>query len=780
MKNTFIGQPMERREDVRFLRGCGEYVDDVAIPGLLYAVILRSSVAHGRLVAIDASAALKMPCVHAVITAADLQDGVPIIPMRLQRIPAFKPFEQPVIARETVRYVGEPIAVVLATSVALGEDALEAIAVEIEELPAVADWKTASRAETLLFKEPGTNRSVMFQARKGDPDSVFANAPYVRRERMRVGRNYGLTMEPRGVMATWDEAASKLTVYGAAKVPFFNRRTLSSQIGLPVEQIEMIENDVGGSYGVRGEFYPEDFLIPFAARHVNRPVKWIEDRRENLMAAAHARDDACDIEVACALDGTILAIRGEVHTDMGAYMRTNGAIAARVVGMYMSGPYRVPHVKIDSSLWMTNKAPVGTYRGPGRFEATFFLERMIDMMAADLGIDRVEFRRKNLITAKDQPYPSARVEPTDGRDEYDSGDYVETLDHALKEFDWRKASALQGKLIDGKYHGFGIACFAESGGAGPKETARIEITPHGTFAVYLGVTSVGQGVETAFAQIAADALEVPIDRIHHVYHGSTSYVSDGYGAYHARGVVMGGSALLNAASNFLKLLRETAAARLRCAPADVKLDGDKLSGPGHWVALTEFAGLTAEGVFLNSKHTYSYGAHIAHVAVDAQLGDIEVIEYLVVQDVGRAVNPLMVRGQVLGSLVQGLGGAVLEELKYDENGQLLTGSLVDYLLPTADSFPKLRCIVLENHPSPLNPLGVKGAGEGGIYAGGCIANAVANALQSFGVQPRQLPLSPPYIWELVQAALRERDRIGCGDRAKSAPETPPNSLEKIG
>ena len=266
----------------------------------------------------------------------------------------------------------------------------------------------------------------------------------------------------------------------------------------------------------------------------------------------------------------------------------------------------------------------------------------------------------------------------------------------------------------------------------------------------------GQGVETAFAQIAADALEVPIDRIHHVYHGSTSYVSDGYGAYHARGVVMGGSAVLNAAGNFLKLLRETAAPQLGCAPADVKLDGDRLVGSGHSVALKEYAGLTAEGVFLNSRHTYSYGTHIAHVAVDAQLGDIEVVDYLVVQDVGRAVNPLMIRGQILGSLVQGLGGTILEELKYGENGQLLTGSLADYLLPTAVTFPTLRCVVLENYPSPNNPLGVKGAGDGGINAGGPIANAVANALQCFGVQPRQLPLSPPYIWKLIQEGRRER------------------------
>ena len=266
-------------------------------------------------------------------------------------------------------------------------------------MPPVADWQTAAKNKSVLFEKPGTNRSLVFQARKGDADAAFASAPYVRREQLRTGRHYGLTMEPRGVMATWDDADGKLTVYGAAKVPFFNRRILSAQIGLPVEQIEMIENDVGGGYGARGEFYPEDFLIPFAARHVKRPVKWIEDRRENLMAMNHAREEECDLEVACARDGTILAIRGEVHTDMGAYMRTNGAVGARNVSQFMAGPYRVPHVKIDSSLWMTNKTPVGTYRGPGRFEAYFFIERMIDMIAADLGIDRIEFRRKNLITS---------------------------------------------------------------------------------------------------------------------------------------------------------------------------------------------------------------------------------------------------------------------------------------------------------------------------------------------------------------------------------------------
>jgi carbon-monoxide dehydrogenase large subunit len=753
MKNTFIGSPVERREDLRFLRGRGQYVDDLSPENLLFAVILRSSVAHGRIVLIDTKAALKIPGVHAVITAEDMPGGLPIIPMRLQPLPEFKPFEQPVIARDKVRYVGEPIAVVLAKGIAIGEDALEAINVEIEPLPAVAGWHVAAKNKHLLFESQGTNRSLVFEARKGDADAIFADAPYVRRERLRTGRHYGLTLEPRGVMAEWDAAKGRLTVSGAAKVPFFNRRILAKQIGLPEDAIDMVENDVGGGYGARGEFYPEDFLIPFAARRVNRPVKWIEDRRENLIAMNHARETEAEIEVACTRDGALLAIRGEIHTDMGAYMRTNGAVGARNVAQFLAGPYRVPHIKIDSLLWMTNKTPVGTYRGPGRFEANFYIERMLDMIAGDLGIDRVELRRRNLITNAEQPYPVATVQPTNANDQYDSGDYGATLDRVLKEINWPETSKLQGKLIGGKYHGIGISCFIEGGAAGPKETARLEINDDGTISVFLGTSSVGQGVETVFAQIAADALEIPMDRIRHVHHGSTSYVSDGYGAYHSRSTVMGGSAVLDAANNFQAAIRDAGAKRLKCEAAAVKIDADRASAPnGQSFALAELAGLSAEGAFLNKKHTYSYGAHAAHITVDPKLGRIEIVDYVLVQDVGRAVNPLTLRGQMIGSLVQGLGGAVLEHLQYDEDGQFLTGSLADYLLPTASDFPNLRCVILEDYPSPINPLGAKGAGEGGIIAaGGAIANAVANALQSFGAEPRQLPLTPTYIWDLVQA-----------------------------
>ena len=390
-----------------------------------------------------------------------------------------------------------------------------------------------------------------------------------------------------------------------------------------------------------------------------------------------------------------IGLRGNVHTDMGAYMRTNGAVGARNAPQFMAGPYRCPHVKTDSSLWMTNKTPVGTYRGPGRFEACFYMERLLDLAAADLGIDAIEIRRKNLITAKEQPYEIASVQPTDARDSYDSGDYLEMFERTLKEFGWAEKSKLRGKLIDGRYHGVAAGCFVEGGAAGPKESARIEVNKDGTIAVFMGSSAVGQGVETVFAQIAADALEVPVERISHVAHGSTTTVSDGYGAYHSRSVVMGGSALLDAANNFLGALREEAAKKLGCEPSAVKFDIDKVTGGGKSLPLKDFAGLTREGAFLNKKHTYSYGTHVAHVAVDPKLGQVHLLEYLVIQDVGRAINPLTLRGQIIGSLVQGLGGAMLEHLQYDEQGQFLTGSLADYLLPTAADFPNLRSFVTD-------------------------------------------------------------------------------------
>ena len=756
--NAFVGQPIERLEDFRFVRGRGQYVDDLARKNMLHAAILRSAVAHGRIRAIDVSRATKIPGVNAVITAADLGDAIPLVPMRLQPMPEFEAFGQPVMARDKVRYVGEALAMVLADSAGIAEDAIGAIEVDIEPLPAVANWQSAAKNETLLFENKGSNLTMKFRAVLGDADAAFKTAPYTRRERFSTQRHTALPMEPRGLLAEWDAASGRLTLSGAAKVLFANRRILAKQLGLAVDAIDMVEYDVGGSFGARGEFYPEDFLIPFAARHVGRPVKWTEDRREHLMCMNHAREAACDVEIACARDGTILGLRGHGFVDMGAYMRTNGAVGARNIAQFMSGPYRVANIDLDVSLLLTNKTPVGTYRGPGRFETDFFRERLLDMAARDLGIDQVEFRRRNLVREADMPYKVATIAPFESKDELDSGDYQVTLERCLAEIGWAEKEKLKGKLIDGRYHGLAVCCFIEGGAAGPKESARLVLETDGTLTVYMGSSGVGQGLETAFAQIAADAMDMPMDRINRVFHGSTAYVSDGYGSYHSRSIVMGGSAVLDAAAKLRQAMSAEAARRLNCGAAEVALaDGRATAPDGKSVAWAELAPepLSVEGAFSNHKHTWAYGAHAAHVAVDPKTGAVALIDYVAVENCGRMINPLTLKGQLVGAVVQGLGGAFMEHLAYDANGQLLTGSLADYLIPTASDFPKIRGFVMESHPSPINPLGAKGAGEGGIISvGGVIANAVADALASLGVEPRDLPLSPSRVWQLVQDARK--------------------------
>jgi aerobic carbon-monoxide dehydrogenase large subunit len=757
--NSLIGSPIERLEDLRFLRGRGQYVDDLARKDMLHAAILRSSVAHGRIRSIEVARARALPGVHGVITAKEIGNRVPRVPMRLQPLPDFERFGQPVIAETKVRYVGEAIAVVLADSPGIAEDALGLVETDIEPLPAVADRHASAEDRSLLFEEAGTNLAIRFRAVRGDAAAAFAGAPYVRRERFRTQRHMALPLEPRGLLAEWDAARERLVIYGGAKVLFFNRRTLAKQLGLPEAAIEIVENDVGGGFGARGEFYPEDFLIPFAARLTGRPVKWTEDRRENLMCINHAREAECEVEIACTREGTILGLRGHAYVDVGAYMRTNGAVGARNVAQFMSGPYRIPNIDIDVALQLTNKTPVGTYRGPGRFETDFFRERLFDMVTQDLGLDRVAFRRRNLVSKQEMPYQIATITPFESKDEFDSGDYQATLDRCLDEVNWPEKSKLAGKLIDGRYHGLAVGCFIEGGAAGPKESARIVLERDGLYSVYVGSSAIGQGLETVFAQIAADALEITIERIRGVFHGSTSYVGDGYGAYHSRSVVMGGSAILDAAAKLRDAIRTWAAQRLNCQASAIEIvEGVKAVGPGgNSIALNELSGesISAEGAFLNKKHTYTYGAHAAHVAVDPKLGHVDLLDYVVVADCGRIINPLTVHGQTVGSVVQGLGGAMMEHLVYDQDAQLLTGSLADYLIPTASDFPNIRAVMLEQHPSPINPLGAKGAGEGGIIAaGGIMANAVANALSALHVQPRELPLTPTRIWELVQAAPR--------------------------
>ena len=717
-----VGKPVERVEDLRLLRGRGQYVDDLHCEGMLHAAILRSPVAHGNIVSLITHPAKALPGVRAVFTAKDVSGDhpVPTIPLRLAPLPELEKFEQPVIAQREVRYVGEPLAVVVADTLAQAEDALEAIELEIEPLRPVTDRRTGEMA-------------IRYAAVKGD--GLGVKAPYVRRERFSVQRHTAVCLEPRGLLAQWDGAKTKLSVAGAAKVPFATRRMLARNMDLPEDCIDMLEPDVGGGFGVRGEFYPEDFLIPFAARKLGRPVKRTEDRRENLLASNHSREIDCEIEIACERDGRIVALRGKAWVDMGAYMRANGSIPPRNVAQFLSGPYRIPNIHVESFAVLTNKTPVGTYRGPGRFEADFFRERLFDMAARDLGLDPVEFRRRNLPAPHDMPYPLATLDHPEKKEELDSGDYEKALQRCLDEFGYRENRALQGRLIDGRYHGIGVTCFIEGGAAGPRESARIVVDEEGQVSVFVGSANVGQGLETVCLQIASDALGLPMERLS-IFHGSTTHVREGFGAFHSRSVVMGGTAIQIAAKNLREEIAKRTGLDLPLSQVDLKALGP----------------LSAEGTFHNHKHTYAYGAAAAHVAVDPKTGQVELIDYVTVEDIGKIINPLTATGQAIGAVVQGLGGVFLEQLQYDEHGQFLTASLADYLLPSATDFPRIRAFVTEEAPSPVNPMGAKGAGEGGIVpVGGVVANAVAAALAPLGIEPRSLPLSPPRLWELVRS-----------------------------
>jgi len=746
---SLIGQSVERAEDPRFVTGVGTFVDDLKRPGMLHAAVLRSSVAHGRIARLDVAAARALSGVHAVITAADLGGSVPVIPLRLANLPEFAPYLQPVIAEKRVRYVGEPVAVVVAETPALAEDAQEAIELEIDKLPPVLDRRAAEAGEIRPFEGAADNRAVRYQVAFGDADAAFARAEYRRRESFSAHRLTALPMETRGLLAEWDAAGRRLSVLGAAKVLFFNRRVLAPMLGVTEADIDMIELDVGGGFGVRGEFYPEDFLIPFAARRVGRPVKWIEDRREHLMATNHSREIDCDIEIACTRDGTILGLRGHVYGDMGAYIRTNGGVVPAKAAQFLPGPYRIPGIAITVDVLMTNKTPVGTFRAPGRFEANFFRERLLDMAARDLGLDPMDFRRKNLITEPELPYATGKLVPYEPETDFDTGDYHATLERALAEIRWEEKKHLQGKMIDGRRHGLAAVPFVESGGSG-KENARATVEADGSVTVHVGSSVLGQGLETTLGQVAADVLRLPFDRVR-ILHGSTTYLREGFGTFASRSMVVGGSAVMDSCRNLLAALRETATRKWGFPNEEITIaDGIVCAGEKR-AALAEFAGVAAEGSFATTTRTYSYGAHACHLVVDPNSGKVEILDYVAVEDVGRAINPHIVHGQAIGALVQGLGGVFLDEVIYDAEGQILTTSLADYLVPYASDFPNIRAVTLELRRSNTNPLGAKGAGEGGMVAvAATAANAVAAALAPLGVEIRKLPLSPARLWQAIR------------------------------
>ena len=749
-----------RREDARFLRGQGRFVDDIHVDGMLHAALFRSSWPHGRIRNINVAAAAALSGVVGVFKLPDFRAFLKPIRSRIAAMPGFEQFLQLPLATDKVRYVGEPMAVVVATGPYIAEDAISLISAEIEELAPVLSWEDAAKGRPLIHESAGTNHSSISVGR-GDVEAAFRTAHYIRRETFSVQRHTAVPMETRGLVAVWDEVKTCMTVSGITKVPFFNRTTLAAMLDLPESAVIMKVADAGGGFGVRGEFYPEDFLIPFIARTLNRPVKWVEDRREHFLATNHSRETTCELEIACDRNGIILGLRGEVTIDIGAYARGTGGTSPTRCAQFLPGPYRIPNFACKVNAHVSNKTPSGTYRGPGRVEANFFRERLIDMAASDLGIDPADVRRRNFVTTLEMPFSIGKLVNYEPPAQFDSGDFGTVFEQALREIGWTGKQSLQGRMIEGRCHGIGFASFVESSAGGLKEQAGIRLDQNGILDVFVGSTSSGQSHETVFAQVCADALHLPLDRIR-IICASTDELQEGFGTWHSRSAVMSGNAVGATAQTFLERLKSVASeyfgrpnvliewreGRFYRSDTDASVGLEALAG---------FAADRGEAVDVTATFDYtgakpfSYGSHAAHVAVDPRTGAVELIDFIAIEDIGRVLNPLVVHGQALGAIVQGLGGTFLEHLHYGDDGQLLTASFADYLLPSASDFPNIRGQFMELALAPGNPLGAKGAGEGGIVAvAAAVSNAVSAALSAFGVQIRELPLSPPRLWQLIQ------------------------------
>lgn len=769
-----IGRSVERREDARFLSGQSCFVDDIQRPGMLHAVVVRSQVAHARIRGIDASSALALRGVVAVISGQDFAGELKPIPLHtFTPIAGLDRFEQRPIARERAVYVGEPVALVIAENRHLAEDAADLVAVDYEPLEPVVDMQDSRTDRTVIHPSVGTNVATHYRIGKGDADAAFARATYTRKETFKVHRHAASPLETRGLVAEWDAQSARMRVWGATKLLFRNRAILSSMLDLPESQVELLEVDVGGSFGVRGEFYPEDFLIPYVARKLGRPVKWIEDRREHLIATNHSREMQCTLEIAVDRSGVILALRGDLMVDLGAYARPNGGVAPSRCIQFMCGPYRIQNAEFEVAAMITNKTPLGSYRGPGRYESSYFRERIVDIAAADLGIDAADFRMRNLIPPESMPWDSGSLLPGGPKAVYDTGNYPSVMRQALDAFGYASLANLRGRKKDGRLHGVGIGCFVESTGGGPSETVRLLVTDSGRVNLYTGSSSAGQSHETVLAQILADELGFPFEDID-VFHGSTTYVETGWGSYHSRSVVMAGGAIVLAVKKLRKQVLELLERR-----TDVPVDaldwepGSIICGPdGKVVATLADLGrqaasdaelrrtIEASETYASNQLAYTFGTQIAHVAVDPETAAVEVVRFLTVEDIGRMINPAVVHGQTLGASFQGISATFLDHLMYDEAGQLMTGSFADYVIGTTTDFPNIEAISLEESKALSNPLGAKGAGEGGIAAtGGALANAVDDALRSLGVSVRDLPLSPNKLAAMIREANAAREAI---------------------
>jgi CO/xanthine dehydrogenase Mo-binding subunit len=750
-----VGSSPLRKEDWPLVRGEGCFAADFRRPGMVHALVVRSPLAHARFTRIDREAVLGAPGVIDVITADDLPDRGRPIPTRMFHDEGASRYLQRPLADGVVRYSGEPVAVVIADSRYRAEDAAESLQVDYEPLDVVLDTDAAVEpGAPLLQPQTGSNVAGRLVVEYGDVAAAFAGADVVITETFRTQRHAAVPLETRGLLAEYDATSKTLTVWGAAKIPHVNKKILARLLGWDENRVRLVELHVGGGFGARGEFYPEDFLIPFAAIRTGRPVAWVEDREENLRATNHSREQVHRVEFALKKDGTFLGLKDTFLNNTGAYVRTHGMTVPGLSIAFLPGPYLWPAYRGEYRSVVTNKTPCGTYRSPGRFEINFVRERLVDMAARQLGVDPVEIRRKNLIPRTAFPHDTRAL--FDGHPVvYDSGDYELLLDKSLAAFDWAGMKRWRAQpAAGGLKRGLGIGYFVEKAGPATREYARVELNEAGDVLVFSGTASVGQGIETVLAQVCATHLGLPYERMK-VVHGDTAVIPEGFGAFGSRAAMLGGAAVMQAAAKVRSILLDAAAQELEAAPEDIVLADDRVAvvgAPARSVPLSKLVAekggvIRVEDVFTCELMGHPYGIHFAAVEVDPASGSVHIDRYGVSYDIGRVINPVIVRGQIAGGFAQGVGGALLEEFAFDRGGQPISASFMDYLIPTSEEVPELEMLITEDAPTTLNPLGVKGAGEGGTAAvGAALANAVSDAL---GVEVTRLPLSPQHVMELA-------------------------------
>lgn len=755
MSISVMGGAVLRTEDPRFLRGAARYVEDVPAPGALRAAFVRSMMAHARLVRVDVTAALAAPGVAAVLTAGDLD-----LPPRPPSGNVDEAYGRPVLARDVVRFVGEPIAVVLAEDRALAADAAELVAVEYDPLPVVTDPEVAaSPGAPLLFPEAGTN--VAFELSKHWEEDPLEGAEVIVRARVVSQRLAPVPMEPNAILAVPEREG--LTLWVSTQVPFDVRGDVAEALGLDPSRVRVVAPDVGGGFGAKLTVYPEYLVVAAAALRLGRSVRWAETRSESMLALTHGRAQIHRVELGARRDGTVVGIRLDVLADLGAYPLASylPSNAWRMA----TGAYRIPRVAYRSRIVATNAPPVGPYRGAGRPEPALAIERAMDLLAAELGMDPAELRRRNFVPPGAFPYETASGQ------RYDSGDYGRALDEALRLAgyeDLRREQAARRARGDRRQLGIGISSYVEITGFVEHEFADVTVGEDGTATVRVGTSSHGQGHETAFAQIAAAVLGMRLGDVR-VVHSDTGAVPKGEGTFGSRSLQIGGTNVLRAAELVLEKARVIAAHVLEVAPEDLVPEEGGLAVAGvpdrrvSWGELARIAsdparlpeglapGLVAEGDFIQGEGTFPFGSHVAVVEVDLETGEVQLLRHVAVDDCGRILNPVLVDGQVHGGVAQGVAQALFEGVEHDEMGNPLTANLATYLVPSAAELPTITVAHTET-PTPLNPLGAKGIGESAtIGSTPAVVNAVVDALAHLGVRHLDPPLAPERVWRAIRA-----------------------------